>query len=1174
MIKNKSMPSTSNIPRAISAWSREALTVEKGARLLLLGDDSTGQGRRLYISLRRQMQGKGLRVVDVSPRGKGHSRGLFGLNQVQPPPAEELDFQGHRERLLDSLRRGLDGLHSDEPHPIVLFVEDLERCDDHTKLLLEMLLDSAAEDYPFREDPDMRAVVVALDGRGPTAETLARHPATLRFEPGPPSIARRSRQRKLRVEAIRAIRLLQLSELPLRAVEVNHIAGRGALESLRAEEISLESQGRGKAARFRIVDPSPAGLPEPGSLPEAELRRYHQRLLEVFESRPDDASSAVARLRHAVGAGQPQSVVRYAGPALDTLLEAHRRAEARDLIAGSLETLAGHREHAGEAIRLRRRLARLDATAGRPLDAAASIQAIPRSSRSADDELLLARSLLGAGRPHEVHEVIGEAISSAPQGTSRPEVLRLKGVLAEAEYVRANLDEAAGLCRDLASASKLPAEDKARVRNTLGKVYLARGRYQEAERIFRDNLAKARRDGLERHALIAKINAGVARIRLLHYSSAKKLLVEALGDAVDRGFYREEAIARENLATVHHMLRDYGEAMEHYRGAFALLRYLGNPEYLARIANNLGEIYIRFGDVDRASATRSFALRMGAEHPVSRVEAEGLLLEGRIHLMQGNSGQASSSFEQASRVFAGLDDTPHRVEALIWQAAACTELRQLGRAARLLDEARPLACGDQRTEARLNLEQGRLERLSGREAGPLLTEALELLRRSGDLEGELEALHALAESELDRGDTIFARQHLEQASEINAAIRARVPEAFHDSFDSTLVRRRLATTELRARALEQEGASPTRKERPGTKGGGCRPPSAKIVGQSEAMQVVYRAVKRVAKLDDLVLVEGESGTGKELVAEAIHGQSKRADKPLIKINCASFVENLLQSELFGHERGAFTGAVRRRRGWFETASGGTLFLDEIGDIPPSTQVNLLRVLQDKVIYRVGGREPVEVDVRILAATNRDLKTLVSEGLFRKDLYYRLQGLRIVMPPLRERREDIRPLVDHILDGICTEFRLQRRRVRFSEGALRLLEGLSWQGNVRELENSVRSAVLFADGRTVTQRDLSPYVEPAAGSSEHRTPAHGAPSDPGTDRPTGETVDLGQVLLGAVSLPQFKKEIERRCIIEALRAAKGNITKAAGLLGMKRPRLSQLVKYYGIAKSDASPSEES
>jgi DNA-binding NtrC family response regulator len=387
------------------------------------------------------------------------------------------------------------------------------------------------------------------------------------------------------------------------------------------------------------------------------------------------------------------------------------------------------------------------------------------------------------------------------------------------------------------------------------------------------------------------------------------------------------------------------------------------------------------------------------------------------------------------------------------------------------------------------------------------------------------------------------------------------------------VRRKLATTELRARALEREHEGSAGRERSQHRSA-TRPPSVKIVGQSEAMQVVYRAVRRVAKLDDLVLIEGESGTGKELVAEAIHGLSPRADKPLIKINCASFVENLLQSELFGHERGAFTGAVRRRRGWFETASGGTLFLDEIGDIPPSTQVNLLRVLQDRVIYRVGGREPVEVDVRILAATNRDLRRAVKEGRFRKDLYYRLQGLRIVMPPLRERRDDLRPLVDHILGGICTEFRLQRRKVRFSEGALRLLEGLDWPGNVRELENTVRSAVLFAEGRTVTQRDLEPHIE-GSGASAPRGPSFGGPPAGANESAggAGESVDLNQVLLGAVSLPQFKKEIERRCIAEALRASKGNITRAAALLGMKRPRLSQLVKYYGIDK-DASSIEES
>jgi DNA-binding NtrC family response regulator/tetratricopeptide (TPR) repeat protein len=1167
MIHDAGMTDMSEIPRAIRSWSREALGVEKGARLLLLSNDPDGRGRRLYRTLKRQMRGQGLRVLDVAAHGSSQGHAIFGLAAGDEAAADDLDFQGHRERLLDTLRRGLDGLQGGEAHPVVLFVEDIERCDDRTKLLVEMLLDTAAEDYPFREDPDMRAVVVALDTSGPTAETLARHPGALRFDPGPVRITEHRPARKLRVETIRAARLLQISELPLRQAEVDQIAGPGSLESLEREGVALERRGRGRSALYTVAETHPAGLPSPETLPEAELRRYHQRLLEVFEARPDDPGCAVARLHHAVGAGMAEAVIRYSAPAIDTLLETHRRTEARDLIAGSLEVLAGMREYTAESTRLRRRLARLEAASGRPLDAAACIQAVPAAQRSTEDELLLARSLLHAGRPHEVLEAVSEATRTT---RDKPSTLRLGAVLAEAEYVRGNLDEAARLCRDLANAQTLPADDKARVRNTLGKIHLARGRFAEAERIFKDNLAKARRAGLARHAVVAGINAGVARIRLQHYASAKKLLVESLGEAVERGFYREEAIARENLATVHHLSRDYAEAMQHYRAAFALLRYLGNPEYLARIANNLGEIYLRFGDVERAASTRSFALRLGAEHPVSRVEAEGLLLEGRTHMLRGDWGRAEEAFGTASRVFAGLEDVPHRTEALVWNAQACLELRRLEEAGRLLDEARVLV-RDERMEARLHLARGTLEKLAGGDPGHLFVEALELLRRSGDIEGELETLVAMAEAELDRGDTVFAEEHVAQARELNQAIRQRVPEAFHRSYDSTLLRRRLATTELRARAMEAARPAVQAAESRRDRSAATRSPSPKLVGQSEAMQVVYRAIRRVARLDDLVLIEGESGTGKELVAESIHASSQRADKPLIKINCASFVENLLQSELFGHERGAFTGAVRRRRGWFETASGGTLFLDEIGDIPPSTQVNLLRVLQDKVIYRVGGREPVEVDVRILAATNRDLAKAVAEGRFRKDLFYRLKGLRIVVPPLRERREDIRPLVEHILDGICTEFRLQRRRAIFSEGALRLLVDLTWSGNVRELENAVRSAVLFADGRTVTQRDLEPYIE---GREQGTPPVRPARAEEAVQEPAaGDAVDLNQVLLGAVSLPQFKKEIERRCIGEALRLAGGNITKAASMLGMKRPRLSQLVKYYGITK-DVCPMEES
>jgi DNA-binding NtrC family response regulator/predicted negative regulator of RcsB-dependent stress response len=1159
-------PST-QIPVPIAEWSREALEIEAGARLLLIGDDPLGQGRAVFRSLYRRMKARGLRVHTVglastqARGGKVHAGDLFERAHMA------LFAERQRERLVDTLRERLTNADSTLREPFVLFVEDIEHADDQTKLLVEMLLDTGVADYPFGDAPCMRAMVVALDRHGPTAETLARHPGTMRFAPGPAPLGEGRSPRRLRVELIRAIRYLQLADRPLRIAELEYLTARGMHDRLGREGVELVRSGRSTGATLELAEPFPAGLPDPASLPEAELRRYHERLLGVFEARRSDPPTVVARLRHAVGSMSADHVIRRAADALDVLIGAHRIEEARELLVASLDVLAGDRAHQREVIHLRRRLARLEAVAGRPLDAAACVKSIPRSRRSTEDELLLARSLLGAGRPQEAHEALVDSLGRRPAGTSSA-TAGLTAVLAEVEYIRGNLDGANRLCRDLLADESLTTDDRALVNNTHGKVYLARGDYEEAGRIFKANLEQAHDRRLERHEIVARINAGVARMRLQQYTSARRLLVQAREDAAHRGFYREEAIASENLATVHHMLRDYARALSDYRTAFTLLRYLGNPEYLARIANNLGEIYLRFGDVERARSTRGYARHKGAENPSSRVEAEGRLLDGRVHLAQGDCGRAATTFEQAAQLFESLGDRHHRAEALIWQSQACMEQDRTDEARALMDEAEPLVTDDERLEARLSLLRGVHARLVGEEAEGFLERSLRMLRESGDIEGELEGLTALAEVELDRGDTVFAREHLARASELRAAIRSRVPDSFHESFDASPARRRLDVLETRAAAMERSRSGDAGRHRT-RKGGRTRSPYPKLVGRSEAMQVVFRSIERVAPLDEMVLVQGESGTGKELVAEAIHARSSRADRPLIKINCASFVDNLLQSELFGHERGAFTGAVRRRKGWFESASGGTLFLDEIGDISPATQVNLLRVLQDGVIYRVGGRDPVRVDVRLIAATNRDLERAVADGRFRKDLYYRLQGLRIVVPPLRQRPEDLAPLVSHLVETIASEFKLPDRRIRPSPGALRLLASLSWPGNVRELENTIRSTLLFSDEDVITQQQLEPHINVEDGNNGERNAVRQDERSGGggqrTDVESAQSVDLDQVLLGAVSLPQFKKEIERRCIAEAIRQTRGNITRAAALLGMKRPRLSQLVKQYGIPK---------
>jgi DNA-binding NtrC family response regulator len=247
-----------------------------------------------------------------------------------------------------------------------------------------------------------------------------------------------------------------------------------------------------------------------------------------------------------------------------------------------------------------------------------------------------------------------------------------------------------------------------------------------------------------------------------------------------------------------------------------------------------------------------------------------------------------------------------------------------------------------------------------------------------------------------------------------------------------------------------------------------------LIGESEPIREVLVKVEQIAPVSSTVLIEGESGTGKELVARAIHRLSPRRGKPFIAVNVGALPETLLESELFGHEKGAFTGAAERRLGRFELADGGTLFLDEIGEIPPATQVKLLRVLEEREVTRVGGTQPIEVDVRVVAATNRPLREHVAEGTFRADLYYRLNVLRIYLPPLRERREDIPLLIRRFVDEF--EARHERRFHGISADAMRLLVDYAWPGNVRELRNLIESMVVLAPGREIRPEELPQHLQ--------------------------------------------------------------------------------------------------
>jgi len=312
-----------------------------------------------------------------------------------------------------------------------------------------------------------------------------------------------------------------------------------------------------------------------------------------------------------------------------------------------------------------------------------------------------------------------------------------------------------------------------------------------------------------------------------------------------------------------------------------------------------------------------------------------------------------------------------------------------------------------------------------------------------------------------------------------------------------------------------------------------------LIGTSASMQKIYKLVGQVARSDATVLLFGESGTGKELIARAIYANSPRAARPYVAINCAAIPDTLLESELFGHERGAFTGALTQRIGKFERADGGTLFLDEIGDMPLALQAKLLRILQNGEFQRLGGDQTLRTQVRVIAATNKDLTVMVKEKTFREDLFYRLNVVMIQLPPLREREEDILPLAEYFLhrDG-------KERRIKLSAAAKQFLQSRRWPGNVRELENAVQRAVVCATSDTIEPGDLS-----AERDAKVSVPA------------TGEdwwsslkSSAQGQDLLGAA---------ERMLVEKALQEAGGNVQKAAEILGVTRAALRTRVQRYGL-----------
>jgi len=413
---------------------------------------------------------------------------------------------------------------------------------------------------------------------------------------------------------------------------------------------------------------------------------------------------------------------------------------------------------------------------------------------------------------------------------------------------------------------------------------------------------------------------------------------------------------------------------------------------------------------------------------------------------------------------------------------------------------------------------------------------LELLKKFKELHAEVPVIIMTAYSDLDSAVSAFqggAFEYLPKPFDVDQAV--------------ALVQRAIEQSRHQAGAQTEVSLAP------------------EILGQAPSMQEVFRAIGRLSHSHATVLINGESGTGKELVARALHRHSPRRDAPFVAINTAAIPRDLLESELFGHERGAFTGAASQRRGRFEQAENGTLFLDEIGDMPAELQTRLLRVLSDGHFYRVGGQQPIRANVRVIAATHQDLDERVRQGLFREDLFHRLNVIRLRIPPLRERREDIPILVRHFLQKSAQDLGVEAKRV--SEPALRFLQTLPFPGNVRQLENLCHWLTVMAPGQVIDEADLPPELRdhPAGGISSGWVESLGAEAERLIASAPGHVFE------------QLTHDFERTLIKRALNATGGRRIEAAQLLGIGRNTITRKIQELGIddgraPSGDSDPTE--
>ncbi len=673
-----------------------------------------------------------------------------------------------------------------------------------------------------------------------------------------------------------------------------------------------------------------------------------------------------------------------------------------------------------------------------------------------------ARSLIQLGRPELAERLIqrvrldGDEASRASASVAQVEILLLRG----------RTDEAISAGQRALEGLEAWPELALTLRNILGRAWMLKGALEQADEVFERNHADAKALGLERQVALALGNRGVVAHKRGDREAAIRLY-QAAAPSVDRAV---AAKALANLGSIYADAGDFELALDHLSRALQAFSRMGSAREVAHAAVNLARAFAFLGDGARAVELSDYALQRARELGERYLQGNALLILGEVALDRRELLDAQKLLADSRDLFIQVGSTGNaaltsalkaRAHLLLGeraQASAELELSTVERGAAALPAA----------QVEVELVRGELALLLGDllGAGRAMSRARDALLQKPELEGPYRVYFVMGKVRLAAGDASGAQAEMSRAARLLDQLTQRIPVSRRHAFLSVPRRAEVLATvepELRMPRLERTAAVD------GAAHG--------LFGRSAALARITRQVDPIARANTTVLIRGESGTGKEVLAQAIHERSPRRSMPIVKVNCAAMVEDLLLSELFGHEKGAFTGAVRERKGRFEMADGGTLFLDEIGDISPKAQVALLRVLQEREFERVGGTKTIKVDVRVICATNRDLETLIAQGRFRQDLYYRLKGVMLELPPLRDRLEDLEVLAQHFLTRVARERNEAPKQL--SQASLELLARHSWPGNIRELENVLSSASIFADGELITPECFEHVAELAA-----------------------------------------------------------------------------------------------